>query len=102
MIREEFLTQFTDLIRNAFVQEGPDFGELLISVYWTMVTAPSVREAKYEELRLVFEKYAAQSRFRYDDGERVRANDMRTVQHFQESEVWKLVRRRKSEWPDEI
>ena len=102
MTNEEFLTQFTDLIRAAFDHEDPDFGELLVAVYMFMGYPDHVRKEAYRELEKVWERYGAMSRVAYDDGAPARAKDIRALMHFKESEVWKLVRRGKNEWPDDI
>lgn len=103
MTREQFLTQFTDLIRAAFEHEGPDYGELLVAVYMMMASADSVRPAEYAALKKVFEEFGAKSRFAYDDGEEMSSKAVRTISHFEKSEVWRLVRRgMNTDWPDEL
>jgi len=102
MTREEFLGTFTDLIRAAFEHEGPDYGELLVGIYWMMVAPVNVRIAEYEALNTVLSKYAAMVRSDDDyDAETYQAKNLRTIQHLEKSEVWRLVRRRpENEWPD--
>lgn len=100
--REEFLQRFTDLIKDSFEQEGQDYGELLVSVYLMMTGVDSIRADEYKALREVFAEYGAKNRVAYDEDEfLMRSKQLLTMMHFEESEVWRLIRRRpQDEWPD--
>lgn len=104
MSREEFLKQFTDLIRAAFEHEGQDYGELLVSVYTMMAGVDDIRADEYKALHEVFAEYAAKSRFAIDeDPFLLGSKQILAMRHFEKSGVWKLVRRKpKNDWPDEL
>lgn len=102
MTREEFLRQFTDLIGAAFLHEGQDYGELLVSVYLMMTGVERILADEYTALREVFSEYGAKTRAAYEDDESlISSKKLLTMTHFEKSEVWRLVRRRpQDEWPD--
>lgn len=104
MSREEFLKQFTDLIRAAFEHEGQDYGELLVSVYLMMTGVDDIRADAYKALDDVFVQYAAKSRSAIDeDLFLLRSKQMLVMNHFERSGVWKLVRHKPAnDWPDEL